>query len=38
LALISSMAMSTVSYNTVSEIAMVPDKLCKMPTLMVLDV
>ncbi|MNV27254.1 hypothetical protein D3C71_1183970 [compost metagenome] len=35
LALISSMAMSTVSFNTVSEMAMVPDRLCRMPTLMV---
>src|SRR5450830_758131 len=35
LALISSMAISTVSFNTVSEMAMVPERLCRMPTLMV---
>ena len=35
LALISSIAIKTVSFNTVSEMAMVPDRLCKMPTLMV---
>ena len=35
LALISSMAISTVSFSTVSEMAIVPDRLCRMPTLMV---
>ncbi|MNF14815.1 hypothetical protein D3C80_2171690 [compost metagenome] len=34
-ALISSMAISTVSLSTVSEIAIVPDRLCSTPTLMV---
>ena len=34
-ALISSMAISTVSFSTVSEIAMVPDRLCSTPILMV---
>ena len=34
-ALISSMAISAVSFSTVSEIAMVPDRLCRMPTLIV---
>jgi hypothetical protein len=29
------MAISTVSFKTVSEMAIVPDKLCKIPTLMV---
>jgi len=29
------MAINTVSFNTVSEMAMVPDKLCSTPTLMV---
>ncbi len=36
LALISSMAISTVSFSTVSEIAIVPDSECSTPTLMVL--
>src|SRR5690349_24509277 len=31
----SSMAISTVSFSTVSEIAIVPDSECRMPTLMV---
>ncbi|MDT4840630.1 hypothetical protein FQZ97_744580 [compost metagenome] len=35
LALISSMAISTVSLSTVSEMAMVPERLCSTPTLMV---
>ena len=35
LALISSMAISTVSLSTVSEIAIVPDSECSTPTLMV---
>jgi hypothetical protein len=35
LALISSMAISTVSLSTVSEMAMVPDSECSTPTLMV---
>jgi hypothetical protein len=35
LALISSMAISTVSFNTVSEMAIVPDSECNTPTLMV---
>src|SRR5688572_945426 len=35
LALISSMAINTVSLSTVSEMAMVPDRLCRMPTLIV---
>src|SRR4051812_36527113 len=34
-ALISSMAIRTVSFRTVSEIAIVPDRLCSTPTLMV---
>jgi hypothetical protein len=35
LALISSIAISTVSFSTVSEIAIVPDNECSTPTLMV---
>ena len=35
LALISSMVMRAVSFNEVSEMAIVPDKECKIPTLMV---
>jgi hypothetical protein len=35
LALISSMAISTVSFSTVSEIAIVPDSECSTPTLIV---
>jgi hypothetical protein len=35
LLLISSIAISTVSLSAVSEIAMVPDRECSMPTLMV---
>ena len=37
LALISSMAIRAVSFRTVSEMAMVPERLCRMPTLMVSD-
>ena len=35
LALISSIVISATSFRTVSEMAIVPDRLCRMPTLMV---